>query len=162
MNAQDRAATESGMTSRRALFAGAGAIGVSAALVACGGDDGKASAGDASGGGAPAGGAGPAAPRGGGSANEPLARTGDIPVGGGKIFPQGVVITQPTAGQFRGFSATCTHQGCPVGSVADGTINCSCHGSRFSIEDGSVRRGPAIRALAAKRVRIDGDEISLG
>jgi Rieske Fe-S protein len=89
-------------------------------------------------------------------------KTGDIPVGGGKVFDeQGLVITQPTAGQFKGFSATCTHQGCTVGSVSNGTINCPCHGSTYSIEDGSVKNGPATRGLAAKNVKVEGDSITL-
>lgn len=70
---------------------------------------------------------------------EVLAATSDVEVGGGIILAdQGVVVTQPSSGEFKGFSATCTHQGCTVSSISDGTINCPCHGSRFSIEDGSV------------------------
>ena len=80
-----------------------------------------------------------------------LARTSDIPVGGGEIFAdQGVVVTQPTAGEFKAFGPICTHQGCPVTNVDGGTINCTCHNSRFSIEDGSVKAGPATKPLPAK------------
>jgi Rieske Fe-S protein len=65
--------------------------------------------------------------------------TSDIPVGGGKIYgDQQVVVTQPASGSFKAFSAICTHQGCTVANVANGTINCTCHGSQYSIEDGSV------------------------
>lgn len=149
MSADDRAVTEPGATTRRALFLGAGAVGASVVLTACG-----------DGGGALTGGAG-SAPSGGGSASGPLGKTGDIPVGGGKVFPQGVVVTQPAAGEFKCFSAICTHQGCPVSTVDGGTINCTCHGSRFSIEDGSVKGGPATRPLAAKNVKVDGDDITL-
>ncbi|NUR73505.1 MAG: Rieske (2Fe-2S) protein [Hamadaea sp.] len=91
-----------------------------------------------------------------------LAKTADIPVGGGKIFAnQEVVVTQPTAGNFKGFSAVCTHQHCTVGTVADGTITCPCHGSQYSITDGSVKQGPATQALPAKNVAVSGDSIVL-
>ena len=71
-----------------------------------------------------------------------------VPVGGGTIVAaHGVVVTQPSAGVFAAFSATCTHLGCTVRAVAGGTINCFCHGSRFRITDGSVAGGPAPRPL---------------
>lgn len=87
-----------------------------------------------------------------------LASTADVPVGGGLIV-RDVVITQPTAGTFTAFSSTCTHQGCTVSSVANGTINCSCHGSSFSIADGSVRGGPAPLPLAPRAVTVSGTSI---
>ncbi len=75
--------------------------------------------------------------------------TSDVPVGGGLILTeQKVVITQPTAGTFKAFTAVCTHQGCLVATVADGNISCPCHGSTYSISDGSVTRGPATSPLA--------------
>ena len=52
------------------------------------------------------------------------------------------MITQPTAGEFKGFTNICTHQSCPLDNVTDGTINCICHGSQFSIEDGTPVTGP--------------------
>ena len=92
-----------------------------------------------------------------------LGPVADIPVGGGKIFDdQRVVVTQPTPGQIKCFSAICTHLGCIVGQVKDGTINCPCHGSEFRITDGSVVRGPAVRPLGPKKITIAGGVISLG
>lgn len=91
-----------------------------------------------------------------------LGSTADIPVGGGKIFaPQQVVVTQPVKGTFKAFSSICTHQSCPVASVASGTINCDCHGSKYAVEDGSVQAGPAPRPLAPKQIKISGDAITL-
>jgi Rieske Fe-S protein len=91
-----------------------------------------------------------------------LASTADIPVGGGKVFgDEQVVITQPTAGEFVGFSAVCTHQGCAVANVDGGTINCTCHGSKFQIADGSVANGPARQPLPTRALTIDGDQINL-
>jgi Rieske Fe-S protein len=140
---------------RRVLLAGA-AGGVAAALAGCqvyGGSDGRAG-GD--GGGPPPGG------EPGGGAGATLARTGDIPVGGGKIFTdRGVVVTQPEQGTIKAFSATCTHAGCTVTSVSGGTVNCDCHGSRFAVADGSVTQGPANNALPPVEVAVDGDAIKL-
>jgi Rieske Fe-S protein len=97
-----------------------------------------------------------------------LARTGDVPAGGGLILAdEQVVLTQPAAGQFRCFSAVCTHQGCTVASVSDGTINCPCHGSRFSIEDGSVVQAAAGLSpdqqspLPEVAISVDGDTVAL-
>ncbi|MFM9447792.1 Rieske (2Fe-2S) protein [Streptomyces acidiscabies] len=91
-----------------------------------------------------------------------LARTSDIPVGGGKIFKdQKVVVTQPVKGEFKAFSAVCTHQGCTVATVADGTIDCPCHKSMFGIADGAVKGGPAPRPLPAKEITVKGDTITL-
>jgi Rieske Fe-S protein len=141
-----------GTTRRRALAAGAGAVGAvgtAAVLAACGTDDpgydpyvpvdedtvGTSPSAPAS----PTGSASPGAGDGEGGNPDALASTEDVPVGGGLVLAdQDTVITQPTQGEWRGFSATCTHQGCTVAGVDSGTINCNCHGSRFSIEDGSV------------------------
>jgi Rieske Fe-S protein len=92
-----------------------------------------------------------------------LADTSEIPVGGGKVFEgKKVVVTQPQAGTFKAFSAVCTHQGCLVTEVQDGTIVCPCHGSAFKVSDGSVAQGPASRPLAARRIKVDGSSIRLG
>jgi Rieske Fe-S protein len=94
-------------------------------------------------------------------APEGLASTGDIPVGGGTVFQaEQVVITQPSPGEFRAYSAVCTHQGCIVNDVNGGTINCNCHGSKFGL-DGSVSQGPASAPLPAVAVKVTGDQISL-
>ena len=89
-----------------------------------------------------------------------LASTADVPVGGGKILAsQKIVITQPQAGTFHAFTAVCTHQGCIVGTVAGGTIDCPCHGSKFSITDGSVVNGPASSPLAPVAIKVQGTSI---
>ncbi|WP_055689387.1 Rieske (2Fe-2S) protein [Streptomyces prasinus] len=98
----------------------------------------------------------------GGPAGRELATTDDIPVGGGVVFrEEKVVVTQPEQGDFKAFSAICTHQSCLVASVSDGTVDCACHGSRFRITDGSVERGPATRALPAERITVEGNSIRL-
>ncbi len=92
-----------------------------------------------------------------------LASTSQVPEGGGKIIDgQNIVITQPQAGAFKAFTAVCTHQGCIVSTVADGTIDCPCHGSKFSIKDGSVVNGPATSPLAPVAIKVEGTSIVQG
>ena len=92
-----------------------------------------------------------------------LASTAQVPVGGGLVLAdQDLVLTQPVAGQFKAFSATCTHQGCKVNAVAGGTINCPCHGSSFAVADGSVTAGPAPSPLPEKQISVQGEQIVLG
>jgi len=143
--------------SRRAVVAGAGGVAAAGLLSACGGGSvATAPAPTAAPEPAPAS-AAPAAPSG-----TALTSTSDVPVGGGTVFAdKDVVVTQPTAGDFKAFSATCTHQGCKVKSVADGNIVCPCHGSKFAIADGSVTNGPAKSPLPEKTISVDGDSISL-
>ena len=86
-----------------------------------------------------------------------LATTADVPVGSGLIV-DGVVLTQPSAGVFKGFSTVCPHAGCSVSKIADGTIDCPCHGSKFNL-DGSVANGPATRPLPAEAISVQGDSI---
>jgi Rieske Fe-S protein len=89
-----------------------------------------------------------------------LASTSEVPVGGGTILTdKKIVITQPQAGTFEAFTAVCTHQGCIVNSVSGGTINCPCHGSKFSIANGSVVNGPAASPLAAVSIKVQGTSI---
>ena len=91
-----------------------------------------------------------------------LAKTSEIPVGGGVIFAaQQVVVTQPKKGTFKAFVSTCTHQGCQVSAVVNGTINCPCHGSKYKITDASVVSGPAPHPLPPKNIKVSGGEITL-
>jgi Rieske Fe-S protein len=91
-----------------------------------------------------------------------LASTSSIPVGGGTIFAdKKVVVTQPVAGTFKAFSSTCTHLGCTVNKVADGLIQCPCHGSRYSIVDASVKAGPAPKPLPPMNITVTGSQITL-
>jgi Rieske Fe-S protein len=96
----------------------------------------------------------------GGAGANVLAKTSDVPVGGGKILTdKKIVITQPKAGSFHAFTAVCTHQGCIVDAVAGGTIDCPCHGSKFSVNNGSVVNGPATLPLAPVSIKVQGSSI---
>ncbi|CAM3218947.1 Rieske (2Fe-2S) protein [Nocardioides dubius] len=164
------------MTERNRLAAGlprrtvvtVGGVGISAGLLAaCGSDDGngsgspsttpssEASTSEAPTSQTPSESPSSAAPSG-------LVATADVPVGGGVILgDERLVVTQPIAGEFHGFSSTCTHRGCQVSEVTD-TINCACHGSRFAIEDGSVVSGPATAALPGEQVSVKGGQVVRG
>jgi Rieske Fe-S protein len=150
----------SGGMSRRAVVAGVGGVAAVGLLTACGGGSTATAPAPATIAPAdpPAGSAGASA----GASADALATTSSIPVGGGTVFAdKDVVVTQPTAGDFKAFSATCTHQGCKVKSVADGVIVCPCHGSKFAIADGAVTAGPAKSPLPEKSVSVEGESIVL-
>ena len=132
---------------RKTVLAGLGAGAVGVTLAACSGGDSGTAAEPGSDSGGPESTAGA----------EPLTSTADVPVESGVIVGD-VVVTQPVAGEFLAFSAVCTHSGCLVNQVADGTINCPCHGSKFGL-DGEVVNGPAARPLTAVPVEVQGDSI---
>ena len=141
-------------TTRRAALAGAGFAGLTAALAACGGRSSSSTSGTASGSGQ--------AGNSGNSGSAALASTSEIPVGGGTVFSaEKVVVTQPTAGEYKAFSAVCTHLQCLVDRVAGGTIDCPCHGSEFSVKNGSVVSGPARSPLPAQKIKVAGGKIKL-
>ncbi|HEY7483473.1 MAG TPA: Rieske (2Fe-2S) protein [Streptosporangiaceae bacterium] len=138
-------------STRRGLLAGVGLVGIAGTIAACGSgsDSGSGSGGEGGDSGEGAGGT--------------LTSTSDIPVGGGKVLEdKKLVVTQPAKGEFRCFSAVCTHRGCTVGSVSNGTIDCPCHGSKYSIKDASVVNGPATRPLSQKTIKVEGGSIVLG
>jgi Rieske Fe-S protein len=143
---------------RRAVVAGTGAVALGAGLLAAGCASSTAPGSTAAA--PPPAGAAPVPTAASGSAGG-LGSTADIPVGGGKIFAdRKVVVTQPTAGTFVGLSAVCTHKGCVVNKVADGTIDCPCHGSKFHL-DGTVANGPAQAPLPTMPVTVEGTSINL-
>ena len=142
-----------GGNTRRGVLLGAGLAGVAGLAAACGGSDGGGDTGGS--GGSGGGGAG-------GGAGGALASASEIPVGGGKVFEDAkVVVCQPAQGEFKAYSAACTHKGCSVDSVSGGMINCPCHGSKFKIADGSVASPPADKPLEEKQITVQGDQILL-
>ena len=132
--------------SRRTVLRGTAVGGAALPLLAACGSGGDGGGGDSTG-------------KAGGGAEVAAA---DVPVGGGAILTdQQVVVTQPEKGTYKAFTAICTHQGCTVNKVIGGKILCPCHGSTFSIEDGSRQAGPAQSGLASKNIAVDGDQISV-
>jgi Rieske Fe-S protein len=165
-------------STRRNVLLGAGAVGATAVLAACGtaggananGTDfsndpapagsGPANANPGSGGSTagPGGTAGPNAGDGGGST--PIAKVADVKVGSG-VIKGDYVVTQPVAGTFKAFSTVCPHAGCNVNKIDAGVISCPCHGSQFSVKDGSVITGPATQGLTGKAVKAQGSNVVL-
>ncbi len=147
-DAQPGAAAARDVTRRR-VIRGAAAGGIALPLLAaCGSGDGSGAGSSGSSGSSGSGGATVAA--------------SDVPVGGGKILAADkVVVTQPSKGQFKAFSGVCTHQGCLVQTIADGAIVCPCHGSSFSVKDGSVVTGPATQPLESLSVTVKGDQVTV-
>jgi len=129
--------------SRRGVLAGAAgvaAIGATAALAGCGsGDD---AADTSTNGGAV------------------TVKVSDVPVGSAAIVGQ-VVVSQLVEGDFKAFSAVCTHQQCLVSRVQAQTVICTCHQSTYSAKDGSVISGPAPFPLPARTVTQSGDSLTI-
>jgi Rieske Fe-S protein len=143
--------------SRRRALAGAATLGVGVPLLAACSDDSTAATdpvtADPTSSAPTTADAGAATGSAGGASG--LVAAADVPVGGGVVLKADeLVVTQPAAGEFKAFAALCTHQGCLVGSVADGSIHCPCHNSLFSAADGSVESGPASAPLAAVAVTV--------
>ena len=154
---------------RRAVLMGAGALGATAFLAACGTSQSGSTYGTNPNGSdynadpAPAGSAGAdttGEDEAGGTAagGTVLVAAADVPKGGG-VIKGNYVITQPASGQFKAFSKICTHQGCDVNKIDGGVISCPCHGSEFSIEDGSVKGGPAPKPLPETKVKLNGTNV---
>ncbi len=133
---------------RRVLLRGTAMTGLAAPLLAaCGSDGGEADSASSDAASGPASG-------------QPLTSTADVPVGGGTVLKEEqIVVTQPTEGEFKAFTAVCTHSQCTVANVMKGTINCDCHGSKYDAATGEVTGGPAPSPLAAISVKVEGDQI---
>ena len=162
-------AADGGLRDRRTVLRCAAMVALAGAgaplLAACGGSDKTSSGGTGSGtspsatgsSSAPASSGTPSSSAGGGTVIGPVS---DVPVGGGKVFSDAkVVVTQPTGGTYKGFSAVCTHQGNPIGSVEGGQIVCPFHNSHFSITDGAPVSGPAPSPLPPVNVAVQGSNI---
>ncbi len=168
-----RAADERGSVSRRGVLAGSAAAVAVMALGACSSADETSSPGTGTSS-APESttpteseSATPAdteSPTGDAPAGEPLAGTGDFPVGGGVVVKTAsgpVVVTHPADDEFLAFNGRCPHAGCPVAEVLENTILCNCHGSTFDASTGDRMEGPAPTGLEPVPIQVAGGEIYL-
>ncbi len=60
-------------------------------------------------------------------------------------------------GELVALSSDCTHRDCPLRAMADQTLYCKCHGSRFDT-GGHVLKGPAVRPLPQFPTAVDSDQ----
>jgi Rieske Fe-S protein len=70
-----------------------------------------------------------------------------------------VILVRTSAGEFRAFTATCTHLDCTVQFRKDmGLIWCACHNGKYDLNGRNVA-GPPPRPLDGYRVIVQGEDI---
>ena len=95
----------------------------------------------------------------------PVAKLGEIPVGGVKLFqyPQAgeqCILVRTSADAYVAYSQKCTHLSCSVFySQESRDLVCPCHEGHFSIRDGSVLQGPPTRPLPGVTLERRGDQL---
>ncbi|WP_189537388.1 Rieske (2Fe-2S) protein [Streptomyces roseolilacinus] len=68
----------------------------------------------------------------------------EVPVGGARLYrEQRLLVHRPAPGEYKAFSAQCTHAGCVLDRIEENEGNCPCHRSRFDVTTGRVLKGPA-------------------
>ena len=63
-------------------------------------------------------------------------------------------LVHESSGDFRAFSAVCTHQNCTVSYRANFGFVCPCHGGRYDANTGSVTAGPPPAPLTRVDVNV--------
>ncbi|GAA3370022.1 Rieske (2Fe-2S) protein [Streptomyces sannanensis] len=92
-----------------------------------------------------------------------LGAADEIPVGGAKLYrEQRLVVCRPAEGEYKAFSAQCTHAGCVLDKLEGTEGNCPCHGSRFDVTTGKALRGPATVPLPEVPVTAKGGKLIAG
>ncbi|MFD0373503.1 Rieske (2Fe-2S) protein [Streptomyces sp. NPDC059071] len=87
----------------------------------------------------------------------------EVPVGGAKLYrEQRVLVHCPAQGQYKAFSAQCTHAGCVLDKIENNEGNCPCHGSRFDVTTGKALQGPATVPLPEVPVRVENGRLIAG
>lgn len=76
-----------------------------------------------------------------------------------KFGSKPVILIRNANGEFKAFSATCTHLDCTVQYRSDfGQIWCACHNGKYDLNGRNVS-GPPPRPLDAFQVTIQGDDV---
>ena len=73
------------------------------------------------------------------------------------------VLLLKLGGTVYALGAVCSHYGAPLneGKIAEGTIECPWHASRFALEDGRVVQGPACAGVPVYDCRIANDQVQI-
>jgi Rieske Fe-S protein len=97
--------------------------------------------------------------------SQPIARSGELAVGGVKIFPypganDPCLLLRTGDDSWVAYSQKCTHLSCAVYPSTDGKrLECPCHEGYFSVADGRVLQGPPPRPLPRVLLERRGDEV---
>ncbi len=102
------------------------------------------------------------------SAFEPLAELADLPEG--TLLPVRnaageAICLANVKGRVSALVDCCTHAEFPLSDGvihADGSVECVWHGARFDCATGAVCKGPAVDAVVAYDVRVEGGRILVG
>lgn len=90
------------------------------------------------------------------------AKVAELKPNSGLIFRFGSkpgILVETDAGEYRAFSAVCTHLSCTVQYRSDEKlIWCACHNGRYDLTGKNIS-GPPPRPLEAYKVNVRGDEI---
>ena len=90
------------------------------------------------------------------------ARTSELPPNSGKVFAFGsrpAIVVRTPAGDWRAFTAVCTHLNCTVQYRGDmQMIWCACHNGMYDL-NGKVVSGPPPRPLEEYAVHVRTDEV---
>ena len=90
------------------------------------------------------------------------AKVSELKPNSGKIFKFGSkpgILVQTPAGEYRAFSAVCTHLDCTVQYRSEEKlIWCACHNGRYDLTGKNIS-GPPPRPLEEFKVNVRGDEI---
>jgi len=96
---------------------------------------------------------------------QPVARLGEIPVGGVKLFTYPTkqdpcIMVRTDENEYVSYSQKCTHLSCAVHySQASNRLECPCHQGFFSVKDGAVLQGPPSRPLPRIVLETRGEQV---
>lgn len=93
-----------------------------------------------------------------------IGKVTDMAKDSGKIIKFGndpVIVIRLASGEFRAFSASCTHLDCIVQYRKDyGQIYCACHNGRYDLHGRNIS-GPPPAPLAKYEIAIKNDEVTI-